>query len=106
MQARSDPYQRPDEARPLPSRITLYQYEVCPYCCKVRAFLDYYKVRTPFYTAARRHSRKACFCLHACTPWLGWLCVIRWPKRMTLAFGHVRLRPLALAVSSAWQLRT
>ena len=29
--------QRPD--------ITLYQYEVCPFCCKVKAFLDYHKVR-------------------------------------------------------------
>lgn len=25
-------------------RVTLYQYEVCPFCNKVRAFLDYYKV--------------------------------------------------------------
>jgi microsomal prostaglandin-E synthase 2 len=25
-------------------RITLYQYEVCPFCNKVRAFLDYHKV--------------------------------------------------------------
>ncbi|GLC33355.1 hypothetical protein PLESTB_000342200 [Pleodorina starrii] len=40
----ADPYARPVEARPLPSNITLYQYEVCPYCCKVRAFLDYYKL--------------------------------------------------------------
>ncbi|EFJ44640.1 hypothetical protein VOLCADRAFT_82699 [Volvox carteri f. nagariensis] len=40
----SDPYARPAEAHPLPSKITLYQYEVCPYCCKVRAFLDYYKL--------------------------------------------------------------
>jgi microsomal prostaglandin-E synthase 2 len=28
----------------LPKEITLYQYEVCPFCCKVKAFLDYYKV--------------------------------------------------------------
>ncbi|GFR47294.1 hypothetical protein Agub_g8981, partial [Astrephomene gubernaculifera] len=40
----ADPYARPTEARPLPSRITLYQYEVCPYCCKVRALLDFYKL--------------------------------------------------------------
>ncbi len=45
MQVVADPYARPKEAHPLPSQITLYQYEVCPYCCKVRAFLDYYKVR-------------------------------------------------------------
>lgn len=24
--------------------ITLYQYEVCPFCCKVKAFLDYHKI--------------------------------------------------------------
>lgn len=24
--------------------ITLYQYQVCPFCCKVRAFLDYHRV--------------------------------------------------------------
>ncbi|KAI0241578.1 hypothetical protein LSAT2_023606 [Lamellibrachia satsuma] len=23
-------------------RLTLYQYESCPFCCKVRAMLDYY----------------------------------------------------------------
>lgn len=22
--------------------LRLYQYQTCPYCCKVRAFLDYY----------------------------------------------------------------
>ena len=26
------------------SRLTLYQYEVCPFCCKVKAFLDYHNV--------------------------------------------------------------
>lgn len=25
-------------------KITLYQYEVCPFCCKVKAFLDYHKI--------------------------------------------------------------
>ncbi|GIL92120.1 hypothetical protein Vretimale_14928 [Volvox reticuliferus] len=40
----ADPYARPVEAHPLPSKIILYQYEVCPYCCKVRAFLDFYKL--------------------------------------------------------------
>ena len=23
-------------------KITLYQYQTCPFCCKVRAYLDYY----------------------------------------------------------------
>lgn len=27
-----------------PESITLYQYEVCPFCCKVKAFLDYHKI--------------------------------------------------------------
>ncbi|KAG2450408.1 hypothetical protein HYH02_004910 [Chlamydomonas schloesseri] len=40
----ADPYARPGSAHPLPAHVTLYQYEVCPYCCKVRAMLDYYKL--------------------------------------------------------------
>ncbi|KAG2490256.1 hypothetical protein HYH03_011380 [Edaphochlamys debaryana] len=44
VQVADDPYARPAAAQPLPSKITLYQYEVCPYCCKVRAMLDYYKL--------------------------------------------------------------
>ncbi|KAG2441039.1 hypothetical protein HXX76_003892 [Chlamydomonas incerta] len=40
----ADPYARPAAPRPLPGHVTLYQYEVCPYCCKVRAMLDYYKL--------------------------------------------------------------
>lgn len=24
--------------------VTLYQYQTCPFCCKVRAFLDYYGI--------------------------------------------------------------
>ncbi|KAK9909946.1 hypothetical protein WJX75_009890 [Coccomyxa subellipsoidea] len=28
----------------LPKEIILYQYEVCPFCCKVKAFLDYHKI--------------------------------------------------------------
>ena len=41
----SNPYAIPAGGRGLPREITLYQYEVCPFCCKVKAFLDYYKVR-------------------------------------------------------------
>lgn len=36
-------YVRP-AAKGLPKEITLYQYEVCPFCCKVKAALDFYKV--------------------------------------------------------------
>ena len=28
----------------LPKEVILYQYEVCPFCCKTKAVLDYYKV--------------------------------------------------------------
>lgn len=28
----------------MPKSITVYQYEVCPFCCKVKTFLDYNKV--------------------------------------------------------------
>jgi microsomal prostaglandin-E synthase 2 len=27
-----------------PSSFVLYQYEVCPFCCKVKAFLDYHRI--------------------------------------------------------------
>lgn len=42
--APTDPYVLPTPRGSLPRSITLYQYEVCPFCCKVKAFLDYYKV--------------------------------------------------------------
>ncbi|KAH9361671.1 hypothetical protein HPB48_005176 [Haemaphysalis longicornis] len=25
-------------------KITMYQYQTCPFCCKVRAFLDFYGI--------------------------------------------------------------
>ena len=28
----------------IPSSVILYQYEVCPFCCKVKAFLDYHNI--------------------------------------------------------------
>lgn len=40
----SDPYMQPTDLRGLPRDIILYQYEVCPFCCKLKAFLDYHKV--------------------------------------------------------------
>jgi len=40
-----DPYIIPDSSKgAMPKTIVLYQYEVCPFCCKVKAFLDYYKI--------------------------------------------------------------
>lgn len=39
-----DNYKRPADLHGLPKAITLYQYEVCPFCCKAKAALDYYKV--------------------------------------------------------------
>eukprot|EP00955_Chlamydomonas_euryale_P002700 28974-Chlamydomonas_euryale.AAC.1 len=38
------PYARPTSLTGIPGSITLYQYEVCPFCCKVKAALDFYKV--------------------------------------------------------------
>ncbi|KAF8067212.1 R1 [Scenedesmus sp. PABB004] len=40
----ADPYVLPAATGSLPKSITLYQYEVCPFCCKVKAFLDYHKL--------------------------------------------------------------
>ena len=40
----NDPYLPPEILRGIPKEIILYQYEVCPFCCKVKAFLDYHKV--------------------------------------------------------------
>ena len=42
-----DVYLRPATLKGLPREVTLYQYEVCPFCCKVKAFLDYNKVCIP-----------------------------------------------------------
>lgn len=39
-----DPYKLPTTPHGLPKTITVYQYEVCPFCCKVKAFLDYHKL--------------------------------------------------------------
>ncbi|KAL6770622.1 TEF18 [Auxenochlorella protothecoides x Auxenochlorella symbiontica] len=39
-----DVYSLPKTPLPLPESIVLYQYEVCPFCCKVKAFLDYHKI--------------------------------------------------------------
>lgn len=39
-----DVYLRPATLKGLPREVTLYQYEVCPFCCKVKAFLDYNKI--------------------------------------------------------------
>jgi hypothetical protein len=40
-----NPYSAPERLHGIPKEIILYQYEVCPFCCKVKAFLDYHKVR-------------------------------------------------------------
>ena len=33
-----------EEEKPQPEKWTLYQYATCPFCCKVRAYLDFYGV--------------------------------------------------------------
>jgi microsomal prostaglandin-E synthase 2 len=53
--AESNPWEVSPRPEPTPSRvmnygldlgikITLYQYQTCPFCCKARAFLDYYGI--------------------------------------------------------------
>lgn len=44
IQPPADPYALPAPSGHLPKSITVYQYEVCPFCCKVKTFLDYHKV--------------------------------------------------------------
>ncbi|DBB08372.1 TPA: hypothetical protein ACH3X3_008533 [Trebouxia sp. C0006] len=39
-----DAYVRPTNLKGLPKEVILYQYEVCPFCCKVKAFLDYNQI--------------------------------------------------------------
>lgn len=39
-----DVYLRPASLKGLPKEVILYQYEVCPFCCKVKAFLDYHRI--------------------------------------------------------------
>ena len=39
-----DRYAQPQHLKGVPKEVILYQYEVCPFCCKVKAFLDYHKV--------------------------------------------------------------
>ena len=44
--APADVYELPTEGlRGVPREVILYQYDVCPFCCKVKAVLDYYRVR-------------------------------------------------------------
>lgn len=43
-----DRYERPAVLTGLPKEIILYQYEVCPFCCKAKAVFDYYKARLPW----------------------------------------------------------
>lgn len=40
----TNPYTLPEPSGEIPKNITLYQYEVCPFCCKVKAFLDYHNL--------------------------------------------------------------
>ena len=42
----ADPYSLKEfqASEKFPTSFVLYQYEVCPFCCKVKAFLDYHKI--------------------------------------------------------------
>lgn len=37
-------YALPSETHGVPKDIVLFQYDVCPFCCKLKAVLDFYKV--------------------------------------------------------------
>lgn len=55
VQPPADPYVLPAATGHLPKSIVMYQYEVCPFCCKVKAFLDYNKVCDVF-----SHQQRVC----------------------------------------------
>ena len=57
VQGEVDAYKRPSDLHGLPKDIELYQFEVCPYCCKVKAALDYYKVRQCYLLKAETNHR-------------------------------------------------
>eukprot|EP01026_Neomeris_dumetosa_P052324 TRINITY_DN4626_c0_g1_i4.p3 TRINITY_DN4626_c0_g1~~TRINITY_DN4626_c0_g1_i4.p3 ORF type:complete len:359 (-),score=74.18 TRINITY_DN4626_c0_g1_i4:123-1199(-) len=42
--ASEDAYAPPSELKGIPKDFTLYQYRICPFCNKVRAFLDYHNI--------------------------------------------------------------
>jgi len=45
-QVLEDEYARPSPLKGIPKTpIVLFQYEVCPFCCKAKAALDFYKAR-------------------------------------------------------------
>lgn len=44
IQPPADPYVLPAPTGRVPKSIIVYQYEVCPFCCKVKTFLDYHKM--------------------------------------------------------------
>ena len=58
----SDAYAQPTELKGLPQNIILYQYEVCPFCCKLRAFLDFHKVRFDSHIPIGITSLSSCSC--------------------------------------------
>ena len=79
VQVVENPYAPPPAAElkgRLPSEVVLYQYEVCPFCCKVKAFLDYHKV------GQGRAGRD-----------LSWLVTLAATRLAALLFASVRLRP-------------
>eukprot|EP01024_Parvocaulis_polyphysoides_P011169 TRINITY_DN13927_c0_g1_i1.p1 TRINITY_DN13927_c0_g1~~TRINITY_DN13927_c0_g1_i1.p1 ORF type:complete len:356 (-),score=70.28 TRINITY_DN13927_c0_g1_i1:284-1351(-) len=39
-----DVYSTPEKLKGMPKDFTLYQYQICPFCNKVRAFLDYHNI--------------------------------------------------------------
>jgi microsomal prostaglandin-E synthase 2 len=63
--APADVYKLPSEGlRGVPKEVILYQYDVCPFCCKVKAVLDYYRVRC-LITIVTKHFMVPCMRPHA-----------------------------------------
>lgn len=43
----ADVYAIPQQTSGMPKQVVVFQYDVCPFCCKLKAVLDYYRVTTP-----------------------------------------------------------
>ena len=43
----ADVYAIPQQTSGVPKQVVVFQYDVCPFCCKLKAVLDYYRVNIP-----------------------------------------------------------
>jgi hypothetical protein len=102
--APADVYKLPTEGlRGVPKEVILYQYDVCPFCCKVKAVLDYYRVRflpqlliTLQSTIALRNAAIFRCADHACCAQIPYRCVEVGPLMKTeLKWSEYKKVPLA-----------